>query len=68
VGACRGAARYPRAGVVAVLPPYYGGSSLFGAGAGWVFADVGRDAFVSVVIAMCVVAGVLAAGVLRRRG
>lgn len=46
---------------------YYGGSSLFGWALGWVFADVGWEAFLGAVIAMCVTAGALATTALRHR-
>jgi predicted MFS family arabinose efflux permease len=44
---------------------YYGGSSVVGWALGWVFADIGWEPFIAAVIALCVVAGVLAGGVLR---
>lgn len=46
---------------------YYGGSSALGWALGWVFADLGWDAFIAAVIALCVVSGLVAWAVLRRR-
>jgi MFS transporter, YNFM family, putative membrane transport protein len=45
---------------------YYAGSSVFGWALGLIFASAGWAAFVAAVIALCVLAGALAAWVLRR--